>query len=814
MTIPSQQARVRQAVLLGLFVGTAVGLGFLLAGVPNVELMTLTVALAGAALGPAGGFAAGALAETCFSLANPLGAALPVLLASQVLGMGLAGFLGGLTAPLVLRWSPIWRVPAAAVLGGSVTLLFDVLTNLATAVTLRADLVVTLAAGIPFALVHVGANTAIFAVLWPTLAPRLRRLRQPALRAGAVAWLCAAALATSPEARAAEAMADSLVAPADTTTNLVSAPVDSSGPQRKLGWQKPLWDPFFAGFVNDLTHHSAWTAVRDGDFGARVQLFGEPGSSPAPAILRSGLPVQTGHRYVDDLAAVPLIGYRLAGTRFGGDGRGGMDGVVEQVLDDPSPQRALTDTRFHAGGRDDLFRSVHLLTADAPWRLQLAIEEQLDMEGYDFRRPNETRYDAVDDREAANFPGHAKFRSGLGQLQRQLPDGSRITVGFENVRKLKSLLPSLDLDHQDLWLQRAGADWRRGTLRAAAYWIDADVDWDRPTTAGNPAPRRRTESGREGLILAAGPLQATLEAWDVSDTGADAAWAGDAAGPRQGRGEQASVAGRHTWAAGPLAATASAEAWWDSHSGWRPAAEVTASAEGLALSVARGGRAPRSDERLTAWRFDVPGGTPMVWRPGDDLAVEKTWRAEASANRRLLGLDLAAVLALRRLEDGLGWRPDSPGAVTGQTANGLGLDSQTLRMSVSREGRFLGWVRVHAQASLRGWSRDGDVRIALPPRRDWRVAVMWENHLFQEDGILEAAWVVEHRGAMEDPWYLAAPIELAPYTLHDAYLGFRLVGTHLGVAFMNVLDTRAELSAGALSPGRQMRWRLHWTFVF
>ena len=39
----NQQARVRQAVLLGLFVGTAVGLGFLLVGVPNVELMTLTV---------------------------------------------------------------------------------------------------------------------------------------------------------------------------------------------------------------------------------------------------------------------------------------------------------------------------------------------------------------------------------------------------------------------------------------------------------------------------------------------------------------------------------------------------------------------------------------------------------------------------------------------------------------------------------------------------------------------------------------------------------------------------------------------------
>ncbi len=288
---------------------------------------------------------------------------------------------------------------------------------------------------------------------------------------------------------------------------------------RELGWQRPLWDPFFAGFVEDLTHRSAWTAVSDGAFGARVQLFGEPGSSPAPAILRWGLPVQTGHRFVDDLAAVPLTGYRLGETRFGRDGRGGMEGVVEQVIDDPTPGRAWTDTRFHARSRDDLFRSLHLLTADAPWRAQVAIEEQLDVEGYDFRVPGETRYDVIDQGEAANYPGHASFRSGLGLLQRELDDGSRITVGLENVRKLKSLLPALDLDHQDLWLRRAGADWRRGSLRAAAYWIDADVDWDRPTTTGNPAPARRTESGREGLILAAGPLQATLETWDVSDIG-------------------------------------------------------------------------------------------------------------------------------------------------------------------------------------------------------------------------------------------------------------------------------------------------------
>ena len=57
-----RSSSVRQPVLLGLFAGTAVGAGYLLAGVPNVELMTLIASLAGAALGWPSGALVGALA--------------------------------------------------------------------------------------------------------------------------------------------------------------------------------------------------------------------------------------------------------------------------------------------------------------------------------------------------------------------------------------------------------------------------------------------------------------------------------------------------------------------------------------------------------------------------------------------------------------------------------------------------------------------------------------------------------------------------------------------------------------------------------
>ena len=69
MSTPSP---VRQPVLLGLFSGTAVGVGYLLMGLPNVELMTLVVALAGGALGPGSGVLVGALAASIYSLGSPI----------------------------------------------------------------------------------------------------------------------------------------------------------------------------------------------------------------------------------------------------------------------------------------------------------------------------------------------------------------------------------------------------------------------------------------------------------------------------------------------------------------------------------------------------------------------------------------------------------------------------------------------------------------------------------------------------------------------------------------------------------------------
>ena len=96
-------------------VALAVSLGYALAGVPNVELMTLTVFTAGYLLGGVLGALVGAVSITLHSVFNPLGAALPPLLAAQICGFVLIGTTGGWLGRVIAGMNKKWF---AAALGG------------------------------------------------------------------------------------------------------------------------------------------------------------------------------------------------------------------------------------------------------------------------------------------------------------------------------------------------------------------------------------------------------------------------------------------------------------------------------------------------------------------------------------------------------------------------------------------------------------------------------------------------------------------------------------------------------------------------
>lgn len=165
----------RHLTLGGMFIALAVGLSYVLASFPNIELMLATVFVAGGMLGWRLGLTTGLLAETLFSTLNPYGMApLPVLLA-QVFSVGLAGMAGGWCRPLAAVKRPILRHLFFGAIGFGLTLIFDLMTTLGTAFLMGWSMerfLALMAVGSPFYLTHWVSNVLIFALLVPALLRR------------------------------------------------------------------------------------------------------------------------------------------------------------------------------------------------------------------------------------------------------------------------------------------------------------------------------------------------------------------------------------------------------------------------------------------------------------------------------------------------------------------------------------------------------------------------------------------------------------------------------------------------------------------
>ncbi len=156
--------RASNIALVAAFVALAATLGFVLAAVPNVELVTLTVFLGGAATGMMGGMVIGALAGLLHSSLNPLGMPLPFVLLAQILGWALAGLAGGKLAPRLVTVPVQWRPLALGLVGGGVTLVYQILVGAAFGLHVG-PIVPAVIAGLAFTVLHLASNTIVFAVL-------------------------------------------------------------------------------------------------------------------------------------------------------------------------------------------------------------------------------------------------------------------------------------------------------------------------------------------------------------------------------------------------------------------------------------------------------------------------------------------------------------------------------------------------------------------------------------------------------------------------------------------------------------------------
>ncbi len=171
-----------QAVLLArvaMFTAAAVALGYLLTIVPNFELISATVALAGLTLGASSGFVVGGFAMLIYGGLNAWGLPYPPVWAAQITGMGLMGMTFGLLRSW-LQQSPLKiQVIISGCFGLLLTFIYDSLTSLA--FPLSAGLLhwhnwlAYFLLGLPFVVMHLVTNTLVFILLVPVVFQRLRR---------------------------------------------------------------------------------------------------------------------------------------------------------------------------------------------------------------------------------------------------------------------------------------------------------------------------------------------------------------------------------------------------------------------------------------------------------------------------------------------------------------------------------------------------------------------------------------------------------------------------------------------------------------
>ena len=153
-------------------------MGYLFLLIPNVEMITATVFIAGTVVGPLWGLAVGALSEFIYSFFNPYGAAMPPLLVAQVLSFGLIGLVGGLFGQLTFR-SLTAKLVLLGLCGLLLTLVFDILTTLSFTLFVAGTdwnkILTTFSVGISFYATHALINTLIFVTIVPIILKAIER---------------------------------------------------------------------------------------------------------------------------------------------------------------------------------------------------------------------------------------------------------------------------------------------------------------------------------------------------------------------------------------------------------------------------------------------------------------------------------------------------------------------------------------------------------------------------------------------------------------------------------------------------------------
>lgn len=167
---------LRGYILTAMFAGTAAAGGYMLMFIPNIEVITAVLFLAGLKLGVKRGIMASFTASLIYFGLNPQGT-FPPLLAAQIIGISAAPVCGFLYRPFKLK---SYRLIILGLFAFAITIWYDLITTLAFPISAGFDyraILITLSLGIIPSIIHIGGNVAIFVILMPTLQNRLERFQ-------------------------------------------------------------------------------------------------------------------------------------------------------------------------------------------------------------------------------------------------------------------------------------------------------------------------------------------------------------------------------------------------------------------------------------------------------------------------------------------------------------------------------------------------------------------------------------------------------------------------------------------------------------
>jgi thiamine transporter ThiT len=173
--------RIRRIATAGLLAALALAINFPLLGVPNIELFSLCLFIAGTFLGYWGGYVVPLAAGLIFIIFNPNGPPSLVTVAiAQIIGFILFGLAGAFFGKSILKnKNRIIGITFCAAVGVVFTFIYDLLTNIAFGLTIG-PFWPTIIGGIAFSLWHIVSNGLIFGIfeplmvrLWYVAGPRL-----------------------------------------------------------------------------------------------------------------------------------------------------------------------------------------------------------------------------------------------------------------------------------------------------------------------------------------------------------------------------------------------------------------------------------------------------------------------------------------------------------------------------------------------------------------------------------------------------------------------------------------------------------------